>query len=190
MKIRLSVTIAALGVLVSGYANAVPCGTYDTYGGVQQATTCQNAPSGNANDTVADLNDGNYFGYNDWQLLTSTGDQGGTGSDYWTGIPASGGVRSGTFQLVSGIWDDFASLVVVLRDGGSWHDSRYKWAAYLLPEDFLGTYNWSYDGGHKALSRMTLYGRLPPPVAEPASFALVLTGLAGLAYLRWRRQSA
>ena len=187
MNIRISVALAAVSLLASGYADAVPCGTYGIYGGVQEAVGCRNGLD--AQDSVDDLNGGNFFGFNDWEMLARLTPATPDSADFWSVSPPNGKARSGTLTLAAGLWDQFASLVVVLRDGASWHDNRFKWSAYLLPAGQYGTYHWSYDGGYKNLTNMTLYGRVAP-VSEPASLALVATGVAGVMFLRRRRRKA
>jgi hypothetical protein len=103
--------VSLLALLAVSPANAVPCGAYSAVGGVKtsstdlgaSATTCRNAGLGDANDSVADLNDGAFFGSSDWSLLTRTLDNQGGDSDFWSfnNIPNSN--ISGTFSLTDGL---------------------------------------------------------------------------------------
>lgn len=187
----ISFATALAGLLAFGPAHAVPCGDYASVGGVLQATACRNAAAGDANDSVADFNNGNFFGHNDWLLLTRTSDESDNGSFFWdvSYYVASNGEtgRTGVFTLGPDVWRYFRDLVVVLKDGGSFADSRIKWSAYQLPRGQYGTYNWSYDGDHKQVSHLSLYGRLAP-VPEPASLALVATGLLATGVVLRRRE--
>ncbi len=190
--------VSLLAMLAASPANAVPCGAYSAVGGVKtgstdlgaSATTCRNAVAGDANDSLADLNDGAFFGSTDWTLLTRTADNQDGDHDYWdfNNIPNSN--ISGTFSLTAGLWDLYSKLVVVLKDGGSTTNRDIKWSAYLLPTDVYGSYSWSYDK-RKQLSHATLYGVKggTTSVPEPAALALFALGLAG-ATVALRRKRA
>jgi hypothetical protein len=182
--------MAWLSLLVSGVAAAVPCGPWETTGGVLQSSACRDGSAGDANDSAADLNGGRYFGQNNWQQLARTSDD-ADGSGYWevgheVGQRGASGYM-GVFWLAPDLWDVFDELVVVLADGGSIHDPAIKWSAYLLNPGDYGTFNWSYDGGFTVISHLTLYGRLRT-VAEPQSLALVATGLVAFSLLLARRR--
>lgn len=189
-------SLAAL--LAVAPANAVPCGTYATVGGITvggtdlgaSSSTCQDGGLGDANESVGDLNDGAYFGSSDWTLLDKADNEAGDG-DFWTFDPSvPSGQTSGTFSLAAGIWDIYSKLVVVLKDGGSTTNSEIKWSAYLLPNGVYGIYNWSYDN-RKELSHITLYGTNggTTKVPEPTALVLLGIGLAGAA-VALRRQRA
>jgi hypothetical protein len=193
MTRRLSLAFATILMLACGQSQAVPCGPWGTTGGIYQATACQNGGLGDANDSLADLNGGNFFGHNDWLLLTRTSDENDNGNYFWevSYHVANDGVtgRTGAFILGAEIWRYFQDIAVVLKDGGSFTNSRIKWSAYLLPHEQYGTYNWSYDGDHKQISHLSLYARLRP-VSEPASLALVASGLAAMGLVLKRRERA
>lgn len=186
---RLSRTLAPLALalgLAAGPAMAVPCGPVYT-GGVAPSTACRNGADGDTADSASDLNNGNYFGINTWDLLDNTGD--GVNSSVWTFWNLSGsvnpnGTRAGLIDLAGGLWGQFSNLAVVLNGRGGALDSDVKWAAYLLnPGDDLLL--WSYDIIHR-LGNASLYGRIrstpsgggdPVSVPEPAALALLLVGL-------------
>jgi hypothetical protein len=190
--------VSLLALFALSPANAVPCGTYATVGGIKigstdlgtSSSTCRNGPSGDATDSVDDLNGGAFFGSTDWTLLTKTADGQGGNSSFWTFNNLPNGSISGTFSLTDGLWDLYSKLVVVLKDGGSTTNRDIKWSAYLLPQDIYGTYSWSYDN-RKQLSHMTLYGIKggTTSVPEPATLALFGLGLAG-ATVALRRKRA
>lgn len=174
-----------LCLALTGTADAVPCGSYALVGGVDPSTACQNGPSGDANASVADLNNGSgFFSIKGWSELDKTDN--GVDTNYWTFTGQ--GDPSGTFTLASDIWSSFSHLLVVLKDGGSTTNSNIKWSAYLLPQNVLGPYSWSYDQ-RKEISYGGLYGVQggTTTVPEPASAALALLGI-GMASIALRRR--
>ncbi|MBM4195924.1 MAG: hypothetical protein FJ197_02320 [Gammaproteobacteria bacterium] len=193
MSSRVLTTMTAMALLAAAPAWAIPCGSYGTVGGVLQSRACRDGALGDAKDSVGDLNGGAGSGFNDWQELSRTSDDHDGGLAYWLishEVGRKGGAGySGTFTLSVGIWDTFRDLVVVLNDGGSSANHRIKWAAYRLPRDQYGIFNWAYDGEFKNISHLTLYGRVRP-VAEPALLLLVATGLGGFFLLHRRRRAA
>ena len=190
--IHAAISAASLAALLAfSPAHAVPCGTYSSVGGIRtgstdlgtSATTCRSGGANDASDSLADLNDGAFFGATDWTQLTRTVDDTVGDAEFWSfsnsTIPNK--TANGTFSLTAGLWDLYSQLVVVLKDGGSTTNGTIKWSAYLLPTDVYGAYSWSYDN-RKTLGHATLYGVLggTTSVPEPAALALLVIGLAGI----------
>lgn len=189
-RTSLIATVAAFGALaLSGQAQAVPCGPYSTHGGIKigatdlgaSSATCRNSAKNDANDSAADLNNGNYFGSNTWVQLDKSPD-GGTDASLWSFNPViiDGKTKSGTFSITSTAWSLYSQLVVVLKDGGSTLNKDIKWSAYLLPTGVTGPYDWSYDL-RKGVSHISLYGIRGGTVTvpEPATLAIFALGLFG-----------
>ncbi|MEZ5566648.1 MAG: PEP-CTERM sorting domain-containing protein [Gammaproteobacteria bacterium] len=184
--------LALAGLFIAGSANAVPCGAFASVGGIKigatdlgtSATTCRNGGIGDANDSIGDLNTGAFFGSTSWTELTKTDEE--LNTSFWSF--AGQGTKNGTFSLANGLWNLYSNLVVVLKDGGSTTNRDIKWAAYLLPVDVNGVYDWSYDN-RKNLSHATLYGvkGSRTSVPEPAALLLMAFGL-GIAGLALRRR--
>lgn len=171
--------VAVLGLLVCGTAAAVPCGI----GGVSPNAGCRDGSG--ANDSADKLNDGAYFGIDTWALLNRAESDDGapaTGVDetLWTGDFAG---ENGYFDLNPMIWAWYEALNVVLKDGVT---EEVQWSAYRLPEGHLD-YTWSYNGGGKEISHISLYGAgNGVPVPAPTPLALVGLGLVGLLLVRRR----
>lgn len=187
------VTLAAIALLASfalaPAANAVPCGNLLS-GGVAPSIACHNGPDGDTVDSAADLNAGNFFGFNTWNLLDNTTD--GVDQTYWSFLGGNpNGTHLGIGSLAAGIWNSFSSLSIVLNGRGGAMDRDVKWAAYQInPGDSV--FVWTYDYLHK-LGNASLYGVSRAvsnvTVPEPAALALILLGLgAGTLALRRQRQ--
>lgn len=200
MRKILLAALAAVGMAGAGSAMAVPCGGWE-YGFVEPSTNCRNGPNNDPAASESDLNSGAYFGFGNWSQLDISTRSGSdpANASYWSVNYLFGG-RAGTFTLAGGLSSLFSELVVVLADGGgSLANSAIKWSAYLLREPGLlgsNTYAWSYDNWHKVTS-LTLFGvpvgqtsgGTPGPTAvpEPATWSLVLLGLAYAGWVYRRR---
>lgn len=169
-------------------ANAVPCGNLMS-GGVVFSIGCQNGPDGDLAASAADLNSGNFFGFNTWQLLDNTRD--GVDSAFWSFVGGNPhGSHMGIGSLATGIWNSFSSLSIVLDGPGGAMDRDVKWAAYQMnPGDQW--FAWTYDYLHK-LGNAKLFGIARAvsntAVPEPAALALITLGLVGGAFALQRRR--
>lgn len=200
----LAAVVAALGGLaMMGPANAVPCGAFDTHGGIKVGATDLGISSASCkdgwgttknqqnNDSVGAMNAGNYFGISEWTELNKVPDA-SLNTSLWSFSPSLvDGQKNGSFTLADGIWSLYSSLAVVLKDGGSTLDKDIKWSAYLLPNGILGTYDWSYDNV-KGISHITLYG-VPGgtvTVPEPAALVVFIVALGGMTLVLRRRMAS
>jgi hypothetical protein len=202
-RISLIATMAAFGALaLSSQAQAVPCGPYDTHGGIKVGSTDLGASSatcreisGSNNDFASDLNTGNFFGSNTWVKVNKVPDE-ALDTSLWSFDPIlvdddDVKIKSGQFTISDLAWSLYSQLVVVLKDGGSTLDKNIKWSAYLLPTGVTGPYEWSYDGG-KAISHITLYGIVgggTVSVPEPATLGIFAMGLFGAGMVLRRKQA-
>ena len=189
--------LAAIGLLVSGVANAVPCGWF----GVEPTQQCQNGTG--QMDSQSLINGGSYFGASNWKFLDKVGGADRSNTEFWTVTGALRGLPSGTFSLANGLWDTYSMLAVSLQSNGAFpvgapsSTQPVYWSLYqLIPGTYL--YNWVYgatrSGFMQSVMNVTLYGVVrATSVTEPGSLALVLmgiTGLAGLVIVSRRRASA
>ena len=113
MNMKLLGGLAALGLLLSGSANAVPCGDFGAAPSAQFRNGIGSQDSANA------LNDQRYFGANNWQFLDRA-DEISHRHNEWTVIGAGGGLPGGLFWLADGIWDSYDKLAVALTGPGAY----------------------------------------------------------------------
>ena len=171
------------GLLVAGSASAVPCG----FGGVVGNVGCVNGAPGDFVDTASDLNAVNAFGSASWQQLDRTSD--GVNAAFWNVSPGTGVM--GTLQLAAGVWNSYSEIAVAVSSATPMGrvSPGVQWSAYLLPASTYGSYLWTFDWQHSA-SNLTLYAVAKATrVAEPATLALVMTGLFAV-FMVSRRRSA
>lgn len=195
-------SLAAIGLLLSGAVQAVPCGWY----GVEPTANCVNGTG--LIDSEATLNSGSYFGVSNWTLLdrVNGGDRSDTG--VWTVSGAVRGLPAGTATLAGNIWDSYSTLAISLQSGGGAFPvgapsatQPVYWSLYqLIPGTYL--YNWVYGATRSGLLQnimnVTLYGVAASggaaitSVAEPGTLSLMLMGMTaiGFAVIRRRRAKA
>jgi hypothetical protein len=188
--------IAAIGLLVAGAANAVPCGSF----GVAPSLNCRDGTG--VQDSASLINTGSYFGANTWQLLDRVDRLGdGQNTDFWRVVGAAAGLPGGAFFLSAGIWNTYATLSVSLNGPGAQPIGSpadtpvVNWSLYqLVPGS--DAYGWIYGATRTAsplrLSSITLYGVLREGVTrvtEPSTLTLLIIGAAGLIVMNYRRRS-
>jgi hypothetical protein len=187
--------LAAIGLLMSGVANAVPCGWF----GVEPSSQCQDGVT--LQDSVGVLNGNSYFGSSNWQFLDRVDTQGDrSNTEFWRVTGAARGMPAGTFALANGIWNTYSKLAVALKGGGAYPvgapagTPATTWSLYMLvPGQNL--YDWVYGATRSGVLRniftITLYGIEGGRVAvtEPATLGLLLVGAAGMVLVLRRRRS-
>jgi hypothetical protein len=189
---------AAIGLLMAGAANAVPCGWY----GIEPSQQCRNGIG--VQDSAAVINDNSYFGANNWQFLDrvdTVADLSNTA--FWTVVGAHRGLPAGTFTLADGIWNGYVKLAVALKGPGAYPGPfpngspvgtpAVNWSLYqLMPGQSL--YDWVYGATRSGLLRnlftITLYGVTRPAVSEPGTIGLLLIGGMGLVLASRKRRDA
>ncbi len=183
--------LMALGLLMAGSANAVPCGYY----GVEPSSQCRDGTG--IRDSAEVINAGGYFDVSNWELLDRVGGGDPSNVDFWRVSGAIYGLPAGTFTLASGIWDKYAQLSVALKGLGAYPTGAPKgtpavnWSLYqLIPGQSL--YDWVYGATRSGLLQnvftLTLYGVLrPTDVTEPGTLALFLVGAVALIMVGSRR---
>jgi hypothetical protein len=185
-------SFAALGLLLAGSANAVPCGYY----GVEPSAQCRDGTG--MQDSAEVINAGAYFGVSNWQFLDRVDTDGDRSNlEFWQVTGAARGLPAGTFALATGIWDKYSKLAVALKGGGAWPvgspvgTPSVNWSLYqLMPGESL--YDWVYGATRSGMLRniftITLYGiEGTRSVAEPGIIGLLLIGVAGLILVLRRR---
>ena len=188
MKKKLAIFLCTIALVfsVSGNVWATPCdygGIFDCSisGSLSLSSDCRDG--GDKNDAVLDFNDGNYFGFNDWEYLSKINLGGNLEGlvdiDLAVTPTSTTGTLTGTFYFNPNTWLLYDNIAIVLK-GGSQIISGVKWSAYLLN---TGVYEgcWDYDDGSKDLSHLSVYGTPGTPVPEPATLLLLGSGLIGLA---------
>jgi len=169
---------------IIGNAQALLCES----GYVEGSVDCADGIVGVSNVSAGVLNSYNYFGENDWVLLSKQ-DVGTSPAlyepiDIDLEVNPTTGTNSGTYSFNTDTWDFCDDIMVVLKDGGVGVE-KIQWFAYKLGEgNFEG--DWAYPsvvgGPLKELSYLAVYGRGGDvPVPEPATIFLLGSGLIGLA---------
>jgi hypothetical protein len=192
MKNKVLTILAAVGFILSGTAQAVPCGWF----GVAPSQQCQNGTGLIDSDTA--LNAGNYFGASNWTFLDRVNGIDDPNENVWDVRGASRGLPAGIITLADGLWSSYSVLAVSLQGAGGAYPIRAPastppvyWSLYQLVPDQL-YYGWIYgatrSGYLQNVSNVTLYGIQATRVSEPGSLALVLLGITAIT-LAWRRRS-
>jgi hypothetical protein len=116
----------------------------------------------------------------------------GTGGEFFADSGSGGIVGLGTFDETSGgvvaVPQDYVSGTSLGTSTATWTNATIS-SLGLMP----GAYVWGWGSGATA-DTFTLdivaggFGGAPPAVPEPATWAMMLLGLAGLAFVRIRRR--
>lgn len=208
--------VADPAMAVTCNEHATITGTVDVTGRVPLSSACD--VSYNTVDSARVVNSESMFSFSDWQFLSrdNTDPTLGTPDEIAVSISMliTGNAYSGTLSLASNIWSRYSHLFLVLKAGGQ-NSNITGFVSYLLSP---GTFSWTYatpylnsggggGGGKKGstttttagapqeISHFSVYGRRlisppPAPVPVPAGGLLLVSSLAGLAFLRGRRQAA
>jgi hypothetical protein len=188
-------SFAAVGLLLAGTANAVPCGFF----GVEPSAQCRDGTG--IQDSVEIINAGGFFGVSNWQFLDRVDTHTDlSNQDFWRVVGAHRGLPAGSFALADGIWNTYSKLAVALKGGGAYpvgapaDTPAVNWSLYqLVPGQSL--YDWVYGATRSGILRnlftITLYGVAggvtPTSVAEPGTIGLLLIGAAALMLVGRRR---
>jgi hypothetical protein len=168
-----------------------------TYGPVTTSTSYRNGSSGDKNDKAADLNNGMFFGLNDWVKIVKTnvpkehdGDsisntKGGT--TLKVTFDDDDKLNEGTWSFTgTNPWTVYKKVVIVLKSGKTKPNPGLFWTAWLLADGTLGG-NWK-TSSKKDLSHMTAYGsKTVSNVPIPAAVWLFGSGLIGVFGLSRRK---
>jgi hypothetical protein len=185
--------LAAVGLLLAGTANAVPCGWY----GVEPSQQCRDGIG--VQDSQDVINANSYFGVSNWQFLDRVDTHDDLSNpEFWQVTGAHRGLPAGSFTLADGIWNTYVKLAVALKGGGAYPvgapagTPEVTWSLYqLVPGQSV--YDWIYGATRSGMLRnlftITLYGtvRSTTSIAEPGTIALLLVGAAALVLVSRKR---
>lgn len=135
-------------------------------------------------DSAGQLNTDTLFGLSDWVLV----DKDGPLLDGFDELTGSGDALSGTWEIAPSVFDDYATVALILKDGNG-EPSNY--VGYLVAAS-SGTYTSPFiislkNSELKEISHFSLYGS-PSAVPIPAALPLFGTGLGIMGFIGWRRK--
>ena len=152
----------------------------------------------NNNDSQAQVNADNLFGFGDWVFDARDNDLNGvdTGTNS-VGFSLLGGLISGTWSVNATAFSIFTDIMIVFKSGSGMPG---VFVGYLL-NSTSGSYMSPFINTNpdpyklKQISHVSLYARgsgtpptsPPPSVPEPGTLALYGLGLAGLGVMRRRK---
>jgi hypothetical protein len=187
-------TLALLSVVLllspsNSFADTITCGSAERTATLAEAEDCITG-LGNANTNV--VNDGDYFGAEEWTQEGELTDEGT--NDFLTIDLTSGSFGEsdveGTWSIDPTFWTIYGEAMITFHVGNGNGDPDH-WAFLITPGETSGT--WSYedlDGQGGGLSNFMLFGRgTPTNVPEPVTLVSLGTGLAGLALLLRKRRA-
>ena len=183
---------AALGFygLLAAPSSAATCSAFALANGIQPNAGCFVGDTNNdaPPPPPAQVNDQQFFGFSDWNFL---GKDDGTFNTFLTG-----NAQSGTWNIDASLWDTYANIMIVLKDGVDTFITGYL----LVADSTSGTYTSPFpgpNGNSKDISHASLYGEGVGGggggggnVPLPGAVYLFGTALAGLGVLGRRRRAA
>ena len=149
------------------------------------------------NDSEADVNAEEFFGFSDWTFVARDNNLNGTDEGVTAALTISGNTKSGSWSIAGMANTDF----MLVFKGGNLNNT--------VPGSVIGYFLSTVSGSYRSpllndnnfnprdISHVSLYSRdsgggiTPPnPIPLPAAAWLLLSGIGGLGVMGWRKRRA